>query len=422
MIDHDMACQTCGYALTPIHRDGCVTYEHPVTPVADHPTIAVPAHQRPMLFRRCHLCSIHQPCWEYHTDDAPIIVEAAGDSMTVAQRYSSRWHVCGECADLIEAGDRPALTRRSLAVLGLSTDGLAAQILGGLHQAILLARAPGRTLITTGTWPATTVRPPALPRIRDRLTALLRGPVGLPHPLADHRARRHIADGLDQGQFTWIDGEFTDLVVQVGEHVPETAVTTRIVPTGVSLLTWAHPIGPHHLDAASWTRHHDGWRIVAYRTINADLPAPTLTALRHEVGWLIPVHVRDIPHGHTITAQDPLAPLAATWLIIAQQLTRDDTVAPEAGLRRSYHRARRRTPDIRIVRIKPAARRIAATGGTGGRAQPTHRYWVSGHTRHQAYGPGRTLRRDIPIDPYLKGPDGAPIKASTTVRILGDHH
>jgi hypothetical protein len=418
MIDHDMACQACTHALIPIHRDGHTTYEHPVIPDAGHPVIPVPAARLAAVFRRCHLCSVHQPWWEYRTD-APL-VEAVGDTGTIAQHYSSRWHVCGECATLIETADQPALTRRCTAVLGLSADGLAAQILAGLHQAIIISRAPGRTLITTGTWPPATLKPPGLPRIRDRLVALLHGPTRLPPPLAAPAIRHQIADGLEQGLFTWIDGEFTDLIEQTHTDLPDTPITARIVPTGVSLLTWADPVGPHRLAAASWTRHDGGWRIVAYRTITADLPTPALTALRHEVGWLIPAHVRDIPDGHPITGDDPLTPLAATWLIIAQQLTRDEPAAPEPALGRAYRRNRRRPPDIRIVRIKPAARR-ATTTTSGGRRQPTHRFWVSAHTRHQPYGPGRTLRRDIPIDPYLKGPDGAPIKASTTIRILGDH-
>jgi hypothetical protein len=419
VIDRDMACQACTYALTPIHRDGGLTFEHPITPDRDHPAIPVPDTALDTVFRRCHLCSVHQPWWEYHTDGP--IIEAIGDIHTIAQQYSSRWHVCGACADLIETADQPALTRRCTTVLGWPADGLAAQILAGLHEAIIISRRPGRTLITTGTWPASPLKPPALPRIRDRLAALLRGPTRLPQPLADPAIRHQIAHGLDQGQFTWIDPEFTDLIEHVHTDLPHTPITDRIVPAAVSLLAWANPIGPHRLAAASWTRHHGGWQVVAYRTITADLPAPELTTLRHEVGWLIPVHVRDLADDHPLPAGDPLAPLAATWLIIAQQLTHDEPAVPDPALGRAYRRNRRQPPDIRIVRIKPAARRAATGGTSGGRARPTHRFWVSAHTRHQAYGPGRTLRRDIPIDPYLKGPDGAPIKASTTIRILGDH-
>jgi hypothetical protein len=419
MIDHDMACQACGYALITIHEDSGATYEHPVTPDAGHPTLPIPAGNAANVYRRCHLCSVHQPWWEYRTG-APT-VEAIDGPVEVIQQYSSRWHVCGECAHLIDTADQPALTRRCTAVMGWPADSPATRILAGLHQAIIVSREPGRTLITTGTWPALPLKPPALPRIRDRLTHLLRGATGLPRPLTDHHTRRQIADGLDQGRFTWIDPEFTDLVTHVHTDLLATAVTDRIVPTGVSLLTWHHPVGEHQLAAASWTRHHDGWRITAYRTITANLPTPALTTLRHDVGWLIPVHTRHLPDGHTITGADPLAPLAATWLIIAQHLARDEPTTPEPGLRRSYQRARRPAPDIRIVRIKPAARRTTTNPATAGRAQPAHRFWVSAHTRHQAYGPGRTLRRDVTIDPYLKGPDGAPIKASTTIRVLGDH-
>jgi hypothetical protein len=42
-----------------------------------------------------------------------------------------------------------------------------------------------------------------------------------------------------------------------------------------------------------------------------------------------------------------------------------------------------------------------------------------GYLGVQPFGPGRTQRRLIYIDPQLRGPHDKPIKAGTTVRILG---
>jgi hypothetical protein len=44
---------------------------------------------------------------------------------------------------------------------------------------------------------------------------------------------------------------------------------------------------------------------------------------------------------------------------------------------------------------------------------------VSGHERQQAYGPARSLRRPVDIQPFLNGDEHLPIKLSTTVRVLG---
>jgi len=39
--------------------------------------------------------------------------------------------------------------------------------------------------------------------------------------------------------------------------------------------------------------------------------------------------------------------------------------------------------------------------------QPGYSDRVSGHTRQQAYGPGRALRRELAIKPYTRGPGRA---------------
>lgn len=52
-------------------------------------------------------------------------------------------------------------------------------------------------------------------------------------------------------------------------------------------------------------------------------------------------------------------------------------------------------------------------GSRGG--MPTVQSRVRGHWKMQAYGPGRTLRKPIQVDPYTRGPEDAPVK-------LRSHH
>ena len=69
MIEHDMACAVCTYALNAID-DGTITYEHPVAPTSvNHDPVPVPAYQLADVFRRCHLCSANAPVWMYRTPE-----------------------------------------------------------------------------------------------------------------------------------------------------------------------------------------------------------------------------------------------------------------------------------------------------------------------------------------------------------------
>lgn len=405
MIDRDMACGVCTYALNAIDDDGTVTFEHPIVPTKDHDPAPVPAHQLADVYRRCHMCSTDEPMWTYRTPQ--IEAMSGGGTHQITQTYSTQWNICWRCAELIEQHDHVALSRRSIAAIGWRPAGLSAQILADIHRAIVLTREPGRTLLTTGAWSPAQLKAPTLPKIRDRLAGLLCGPVRLPAPLNNAERRTLLAYGLDQARLYWIDPQFTTLVAEVLTDLPRTAVTDRIVPRGSGLLAWSAPVDQRHrIAAASWTPHLDGWQMACYRSLGLNLPTTDIETVRHEIGWLIPIHVAHVPRETTVDGSDPLAALVSAWLIIAQRLTQDDPGSVDRPIRKAYARARRPPPEVRLVRIKPAAsppRPTAAVSDrtTSGRAKPDHRYWVSGHPRNQAHGPGRTLRKKIDIDPYL---------------------
>lgn len=63
------------------------------------------------------------------------------------------------------------------------------------------------------------------------------------------------------------------------------------------------------------------------------------------------------------------------------------------------------TPSIRVMAYHSTPRRSPDPGRpTKTRAPVDHHVHVRGHTRMQAYGPGRSLRREIEIEPYSYGP------------------
>jgi hypothetical protein len=113
----------------------------------------------------------------------------------------------------------------------------------------------------------------------------------------------------------------------------------------------------------------------------------------------------------------------ATWLLIAQKAAEAVPVELDRATRRAYARQQRPAPEVRLVRIRTrtGSRTWAGVVGSSGRGRAPlqEREWVGGHWKRQAYGPGRSQRRLTYVAAYLRGPDNKPIRASSTVRVLG---
>ena len=236
--------------------------------------------------------------------------------------------------------------------------------------------------------------------------------------------RRTLADQLGLAPMYWINQEFTDRIDDVTTTQPAATVTDDLVISPAGLIAWPTPVGAtRQLAAVSWTPHLDGWQIIGYCSIGTALDDGLMPALRHEIGWLTPIHTEHLARRATLDGHHPLGPLITTWLLIHQQLTETVPAKLPKGTTKAYQRPRRPAPDVRIVRIAPRPATTpepSAPAGPRIRAKPDHRFWVSGHERQQAYGPGRSLRRPVDIHPFLKGDKDLPIKLSTTVRVLGD--
>ncbi|MBO4209790.1 hypothetical protein [Micromonospora echinofusca] len=413
------ACATCHQALTESSDGGGIVYRHPV---ADdrHTAVPVDAAQVEYVFNRCHTCTGAPPVWNYRTGLIEIVALTDGG----AQTYNDRWHVCHGCAQFIEADDSEALTAHCAALMRWHPDSTQYTILRTLHRGIVLSRQE-RTLLTTTDWPPARITADMLPKIRDRITRLLRGPANMPAPLNDSGQRGSLAHHLDSAPLYWINQEFTELVDEVTAGQPAATAAADIAPSPAGLITWPRPVGrTGQLAAVSWTPHLDGWHLVGYRSIGSGAVDENLMpALRHDIGWLVPIHTENITHGTTLDGRHPLGPLVTTWLLVNQQMAETVPAKIPKSTARAYQRSRRPAPEVRIVRIRPRDTTPATTpeqtASPRTRAKPDHRFWVSGHQRQQAYGPGRSLRRRIDIQPFLKGDDDLPIKLSTTVRVLG---
>jgi hypothetical protein len=295
-----------------------------------------------------------------------------------------------------------------------------------MQQAVLQSLLPGLTVAAIGRWPAIPVPAATLPRVRDRLTALIQGPLGLPLGLDSPRVRTAIADSVPAARLFWIDPEFAGLADHAAGLLPATRLTAADLPAPHGLLAWGQPVGPRgDLIAASWTTTPDGVQIVGYRSVGAGLPAGELQQLRETIGWLGPRRYTRLSAAEPLDASSPAAVLVATWLLIGQRMTETVPANVDKTIRRAYQRSGRPVPQVQLVRIRGTAatrltRRDDRPGPVSGRQQSPHEYrwWVKAHWRQQPYGPGRALRRPLLVLPQLRGPDDKPIKASTVVRTL----
>ncbi|MGC3862320.1 hypothetical protein ACPSM1_19280 [Micromonospora chersina] len=415
----EMACQIC---LSPLNNLGTPpTYVHPIQLATDgHQPAPVPVRQLDTVHRHCDFCGDPYPTWTLVGGEVTAV--AIGAAAGLVQNLGHAWAACATCQTYIDDDRTDKVVDRAVQAFGLGDHPQVRERIEELHQAFLNARRPGRTLITTTAWPATVITARELPKVRDRLAHFYRGTDSLPTALATAETRQEVAAGLDRAGLFWIDDNFTDLAEYAAEKLPDVTINRDLMPGTDGLLVWSRPVTPRQITAASWTTTSDGWHLINYRTIGGGLDGTPLQRLREHVGWLVPMNSAQVREQHVLPGDHPAAALLATWLLVAQQAATVTTAEVDKAVRKSYARTNRPTPEVRIVRIR--AKRstmpsgIRSASGDSGRSQ-TMRLWVSGHWRNQPYGPGRALRRPVYINPFLRGPDNAPIQLSTTVRMLG---
>ena len=414
----EMACRIC---LRVLNSSGTpAVYLHPAGHGRgiDHEPDPVPSYQLDTVLRRCDFCGDPYPLWALYGGNLTAI--AVGADTTLVNKYGESWAACVTCYAFIRDGKLDQLSRHAARALGIHNPD-ALQHVAEFHHRFLEELDPRRTVLITSTpWPATSVEPRAIPKVRDRLSQLYRNPDQLPQRFRS--AAASIADGLDRAHLIWVDEDFTDLAFAASATVPELTVGHDLLPAENGLLIWSRPTGPSGAAGASWTRRSGGWDIALYRTIGGGLRELPLQRVRENLGWLLPMRITGVADRQLIGgATEATAALATTWLLIAQRLAEPKPSPTSRATRQAYARANRTVPDVTIMRIRPPADRVqsqATTPSTRQRRPQTERVWVTPHWRNVAYGPGRAFRRPHYIDSFLRGPADAPIKLSTTVRVL----
>jgi hypothetical protein len=120
-----------------------------------------------------------------------------------------------------------------------------------------------------------------------------------------------------------------------------------------------------------------------------------------------------------------LAAAAVAWVLIAQGGIIETVTQTPSKNRAARRRARhRKDPEVELVKIRRTHRELVDSIQTSVEGDDTapdadqFRWVVSGHWRNQPFGPKNLLRRPVYIDPYLKGPDGAPVRRPRRVFVL----
>lgn len=141
--------------------------------------------------------------------------------------------------------------------------------------------------------------------------------------------------------------------------------------------------------------------------------------------WDDIVHPSQTEVSHRSQAEDRRW-LATLWALASQpnvvNLSEQQPTRPQRreAQRKGYSAAPIRVVSLRGHVYEGAGASRETVEGSSGRRTYRVRWPVEGHWRNQAYGPGRAYRRPTYIAPYIKGPEGAPLRKGSTVHVLSE--
>ncbi|MFJ1542278.1 hypothetical protein ACIODS_27445 [Micromonospora chalcea] len=473
-------CQTCHMPLSAWHKSSTETvYLHPDGLTADHEPVPVPREQLSALNQVCDFCSFPAAVAEFTFNTVEMLVLSDEDEpIGHHKNLGGRVAACATCADLVETRDVAAITMRAIVNCrrrGIDND---PQMLASLHRALFAATPltpPRQPLRTTAQLPATpetrSIRPQALPKVRDRLARFWRKAGGafvldvltngagysipghmIPgaplHASAVHTANPALinqytalmGNHVENGELFWVDSEFTALAAHAARDLPDVRILPAELPAPDGLLVWQDPIvwltdhetgNTMPVTAASWGPIPGGIWTVFYTpaetvlTETGQITEQRLQHLRERIGWLAPVHTgTGLVYGqnHDTETDDTrkiLTALIATWILTTQPDAEITDTPADKSTRKAYQRAKRPAPVVRLVSLRRKQQSRTEDTTTGRTRTYTRRWWVAGFFREQPYGPGRALRRRTYVRPHIKGPADAPLILTDKVNILG---
>lgn len=289
-------------------------------------------------------------------------------------------------------------------------------------------------------------RPSRLPKARDRLAAMMatkeiRAVIGMESPgLAATTAgmRYHAIEALPTADLYWVTEPMSKLAQRSGVSLEPTLVVDEAPsPTGLlvwdggvpGLNVWLHDNDrePHVMimAAATWCvlTVKDGEQLLAVFPLIATASLRGADAdAAEQSSPLLPAVALFVDASGSFSAimTSRNAAIAktirATWLLMQQpNLAEYQPVEVDRDVRRSYSRAQRPAPAVKLVTLRRPPGAGSDSTGTG--RDYAHQWIVNGHWRNQPWGTARSQRRRQWIAPYIKGPEDAPMLEQTVVKV-----
>ncbi|MGK2904373.1 hypothetical protein [Mycolicibacterium chlorophenolicum] len=239
------------------------------------------------------------------------------------------------------------------------------------------------------------------------------------------------ADIIKRAELYWVSRDMVDVALDAADSLPEwTPAVAAPAPTG--LLCWAKPAGRVPWNALSpndptevswdgvwwWSRPDGVLQIQPLSRLakNPELLSPYGVSsplwVTNPTLLLQPLVPRTAEVARSAEASPLVSVVGAAWLLMGQPTVASTRVlgsAPPPQTEESPTAA----ADPNRVSIIELRRPMSPPGerdGSCGDRQYRHRWWVGGHWRQQACGPNHADRRPKWIAPYVKGPEGAPLK------------
>lgn len=236
---------------------------------------------------------------------------------------------------------------------------------------------------------------------------------------------------IRSAELFWVSRDMVDVALDAADSLPEwTPAIAAPCPTGV--LCWAKPAGDVPWNALSaddpaevtwdglwWWSRPDGvlqLQPLSRLARNPELLAPYQVTsplwATNPTLMVQPLVPRTAEVAGAADASPLVSIVGAAWLLMGQP-----TVAATRALE-TPSRGRQEGPadgeadpdQVSIIELRRPMSPPREGDGSSSDRQYHHRWWVGGHWRQQACGPNHADRRPKWIAPYVKGPDGAPLK------------
>ena len=250
---------------------------------------------------------------------------------------------------------------------------------------------------------------------------------------------------MRDGAMWWVDEDMCDLVEAAMGSLPEdTELAGVIADDWRALCMFARPIratdaesgekqldvdafqwGPVDLNDCNGAKGGKGFAISSYQWFEPLGLCPLGRSdwrIEQKLGEVVSPFPGGTQNAYVQSAIEDRRLAAAVWLLASQDgLAVRTTVHSDRATIRRTHRDGIAATDVNVISLRHRPTAHGEPAEHEG-SQLRVRVPVTGHWRNQPWGPALALRRPQWIAPHLRGPEDAPLRVRSTVKVLrGDN-